>query len=204
MKWIELSKIRRVRYFLIMLFTLLSGLASADSKLDCYKLFYSREFEAARPACAIAAGDGHAYGKYLLGVMHLRGLAGPKQEKAGMALIAEGAEAGISDAQRDLGMGYRLGVGLPVDYERALYWYKKSAAANNYLAMSELAGMYLLGLGTKEDPERGYAYATLSADRGNEKAKLLLKQIDSSPEITEDFKKRAKKIRDEIESTIGR
>jgi uncharacterized protein len=152
--------------------------------------------------CETAASDGHAYGKFLLGVMKVKGLAGPKDEAAGIALIAEGAEANISDAQKALGMVYQLGHGVAVNYPKAIYWYKRSVVSNNLIAMLYLGGMYIYGQGVPIDLSRGYAYVSLAAERGNEKAKETIEVLNTLPEFTPEVKKRAEKIREKLSREI--
>jgi TPR repeat protein len=180
-----------------------AGLAAAqDSKVTCYRLFYSNDFAGAREACATAEKQGHAYGSYLLGVMDLKGLSGTKDIASGFARIQLGAQAGISDAQRDLGGLYLNGIGTGVDAAKAFHWYEKSAASNNLPAIAFLGMLYINGQGTSENLPLGIAYMQLAAERGYEPAKRALRETKGDAALTPDLMARAEALRKELAQKI--
>ncbi len=56
-----------------------------------------------------------------------------------------------SNAQNELAIRYKNGQGTPVNYQRAIYWYTRSANNGNKYAQYNLAICYLNGLGTNKD-----------------------------------------------------
>ena len=177
--------------------------SAQESKVSCYRLFYhSKDYAGAREACALAEKQGHAYGSYLLGVIDVQGLDGPKDTARGFERIQRGAEAGISDAQRDLGGLYLNGIGTPADAAKAFLWYEKSAATNNLPAMVFLGMLYMNGNGTSENAPLGLAYVQLAAERGNELAARALREIAGDPELTPELMAQAEVLRKELARRI--
>jgi TPR repeat protein len=173
-----------------------------DSKVTCYRLFYADDFARARESCTTAEQQGHAYGSYLLGVMDLQGLAGPKDVARAFARIQRGAEAGISDAQRDLGGLYLNGLGTDADAAKAVSWYEKSAADNNLAAMAILGMLYVNGQGTPVDLPLGMAYIQIAAERGHEPSKRVLQETTGAAELTPEVMARTEVLRKELEQKI--
>jgi TPR repeat protein len=56
--------------------------------------------------------------------------------------IRKAADQGDTDAQRNLGLRYRKGQGVPQDYQQAVEWYRKAADQGNAAAQFSLACMY--------------------------------------------------------------
>tara|TARA_R110000868_G_scaffold291709_1_gene552238 strand:+ start:6380 stop:6940 length:561 start_codon:yes stop_codon:yes gene_type:complete len=61
------------------------------------------------------------------------------------------AKAGDAQAQSNLGALYLQGEGVPIDYNKALFWLRKSLAQHNKSAYNNLAYVYLFGKGVKKD-----------------------------------------------------
>ena len=76
------------------------------------------------------------------------------------------AEAGHTRAMNNVALMYKKGLGLPVDLEKAFFYYKKSADQGFLLAEFNLAGMYSTGKGTPKDPKKA-AFWMLKAANGN-------------------------------------
>ena len=53
------------------------------------------------------------------------------------------ADQGDAEAQYNLGDAYRLGAGVPEDYEQAVYWYRKAADQGDAEAQFILGVMYV-------------------------------------------------------------
>lgn len=58
---------------------------------------------------------------------------------------------------------YRVGQGVPVDYAKAMKWYRKGAAAGSRNAMVGLAIMYHYGLGVAKNPPKAAKWAAAAA-----------------------------------------
>jgi hypothetical protein len=77
------------------------------------------------------------------------------------------AKTGDATAQTAVGLIYYQGsnADVPQNYEQALFWLKKAAAQDVYAANKTLADMYMLGEGTKRDPEISKFYADKAAEQ---------------------------------------
>ena len=81
-------------------------------------------------------------------------------------LIREEAESGNPRQQHNLAVLYTLGLGVPLDHQRAFSWFNK--AADEGLAESQFNVAIALqgGLGTRKDMVTSYKYYILSAAQG--------------------------------------
>ncbi len=77
------------------------------------------------------------------------------------------ARQGDVEAQYKLGEMYNYGEGTEVDFNRAVYWYKKSADQGNPNAQYNLGFMYYYGKGTIIDDELAIYWYKKSAEQGN-------------------------------------
>ena len=80
--------------------------------------------------------------------------------------IRREAEAGNTRQQHNLGVLYTLGLGVPLDHQKAFGWFTK--AANDGLKESQLNVAIALqgGLGTRKDMVVSYKYYVLAAAQG--------------------------------------
>jgi TPR repeat protein len=91
-----------------------------------------------------AAGQGHAYAMYELGLIHNQG----KKHEQAVEWFTKGAEAGLPGAMCHLGCCLDLGEGVAApDYPAAADWYRRAAAAGNGEAAINLSDMYTVGRG---------------------------------------------------------
>ena len=84
------------------------------------------------------------------------------------------AEAGMPEAQLNLGSLFQNGQGVDVDLERALYWYEQAAASDLSEAHLNSGIMYLEGLGTEKNEEKALEKFKLSSERGLPAGDLML------------------------------
>lgn len=77
------------------------------------------------------------------------------------------AKTGDATAQTAVGLIYYQGNNseVPQDYGQALFWLKKAASQDVYAANKTLADMYMLGQGTKRDPDLSRFYADKAAEQ---------------------------------------
>lgn len=75
------------------------------------------------------------------------------------------APAGDPVAQFTLGDMYRWGDVGPANFEKALYWYTRSAKQGNVDAMLGLAGMYGHGQGVTQDKAAAYRWLVLASSQ---------------------------------------
>ena len=81
--------------------------------------------------------------------------------------LVRAAEAGNVDTMNLLGVLYTLGMYVPRDYSKALYWYKKAIDGGSTDAMNNTAKLHLLGIGVPRDYANAAALFKRSAMRGN-------------------------------------
>lgn len=72
--------------------------------------------------------------------------------------IFNAAGRGDASAQSVLGSIYKRGILVPVDYEKALQWYRKAAAQDFRLAMIALGYMYANGQGLSKDDDEAISW----------------------------------------------
>lgn len=97
-------------------------------------------------------------------------------------------------------MGTRFAPGIPQDYPKALFWYRRCADQGNVRCQGELGGMYGLGNGTPKDRKQSY-YWDLIAARKSEFSKkyLYLTEKQLSQEDIDEVRELAEKWRPVIE-----
>lgn len=88
--------------------------------------------------------------------------------------ILASAKDGNQFAQYTIGDIYRLGIGGSPNYEKAVFWFRKSAQANYAEAQHALSGLYLLGLGVTRDFVESVRLERMAAWQGNVRAQYGL------------------------------
>ena len=84
------------------------------------------------------------------------------------------AEQGDAEAQFNLGLMYRKGLGVPRHYAEAMKWYRKAAEQGDAQAQYNLGFMYDIGLGVPEDYAEAVKWFRKAAEQGNAKAQTYL------------------------------
>lgn len=79
-----------------------------------------------------------------------------------------------SNSQYYLGVMYFNGFGNSVDYEKAFYWYNKSASQGNVYSILNLGKMYDAGLYVKQDYSKAFNLYLKAAESGNDEAQYNL------------------------------
>lgn len=96
--------------------------------------------------------------------------AGGEQEK-GFSWVLMSAENGNATAQGFCGEIYREGGDfVPQDLEKAFFWHKKAALAENSDSAFVLGGLYYYGRGCEKDLSEAAAWFAKAADSGNARA----------------------------------
>lgn len=68
------------------------------------------------------------------------------------------AEAGHAEAQRQLGVFYRWGHGVAIDYLNAQYWYQKAIEQGDINAMHNMGLLYFFGQGVPKDYDKAIKF----------------------------------------------
>lgn len=74
---------------------------------------------------------------------------------------------GNAFAQMKLGIMYRMGYGVPQDFQKAVKWWRAAAEGGNANAQCNLGFMYLYGVALEMDPVRAYAWFSIAAGQGH-------------------------------------
>ena len=83
-----------------------------------------------------------------------------------LSLFRPLADQGVPAAQFNLGVMYRLGLGVPQDYAQAVSWCRKAADQGYALAQYNLGVMYRDGLGVPQDYAQAVSWFRKAADQG--------------------------------------
>ena len=84
------------------------------------------------------------------------------------------AEQGHAGAQKNLGLMYHNGHGVPQDYKAAMKWYKLAAEQGYAGAQTNLGVMYRYGQGVAQDYKAAVKWYTLAAEQGDADAQNSL------------------------------
>jgi len=97
-----------------------------------------------------------------------------QQARSQMRALAEQGHAG---AQFQLGLMAHLGRGVPQNFEAALKWYARAAAAGDVRSQNNLGVIYRDGLGIPPDPVLAYKWFSLAASKRNVQAVANLRGL---------------------------
>ncbi len=134
-----------------------------------------------------------------LGLLYLSGKLAIADSPAGVAWLTRAAQGGYAQAQNNLATLYERGAaGVPQNLENAGQLYSLAANQGSGPATLALARLISEGVGTKADPVKGWALATLAQERGEESAKKLADDI--AAKLDDAQKAEAKKQLEDIKS----
>jgi TPR repeat protein len=95
-------------------------------------------------------------------------------DQKALAALESAAEQGNAEAQSDLGLLYDHGQGLPQNYAKATYWYRKAAGQGYAEAQYNLGLLYALGLSVPKDYAKAAYWWRKVADQGSAEAQSNL------------------------------
>jgi TPR repeat protein len=133
-----------------------------------------------------------------LGLLYLSGKLASADSAAGLAWLTRAAQGGFAQAQNNLATLYERGAGVTQSLENAGQLYALAANQGHGPATLALARLISEGIGTKPDPIKGWALATLAAERGAEEGKKLADDI--AAKLDEKQKQAAQKELSDIKS----
>ncbi len=115
-----------------------------------------------------------------LGLLYLSGKLGVADVPAGVSWLTRAAQGGNAQSQNNLATIYERGIsGVPRNMENAGQLYALAANQGHGPATLALARLFSEGVGTKADPVRAWALATLASERGEKEAETLVKELAS-------------------------
>ena len=140
---------------LILFFVILSSLAcsiclASESLSDDVKLLVTK------------AESGDVEAQFRVGSAYDTGLGAPRNGSKAKKWYLLSANNGHAEAQNSIGSIFQA----EKKYKEALPWYAKAAEQNHALAINNLAYLYDLGLGVKQDRQKGLELYTKAANLG--------------------------------------
>ena len=149
-----------MKYILPLIFSLIfSSFAWAESKTDI------NDLEA-------RAKDGDVEAQFMLGAAYDGGVGVRANGRKAKKWYGKAAENGHIEAQNSLGSGYQA----EKKYTDAKFWYEKASAQGHALATHNLAFLYDLGYGVKQDRLKAEKLYLRAADLGEAQAMYNLGQ----------------------------
>ncbi len=134
-----------------------------------------------------------------LGLLYLSGKLAVADGAAGVAWLTRAAQGGYAQAQNNLATLFERGAaGVPQNLENAGQLYSLAANQGSGPATLALARLLNEGVGTKADPVKAWALASLADERGEETAKKLI--ADIAAKLDDKQKADAKKQLEELKS----
>ena len=113
-------------------------------------------------ALVVKAEAGDTDAQFRVASAYDTGQGAPRDGKQAMRWYRMAAERGNAEAQNSVGSGLQA----EKRYEEALPWYEKASAQGHALATNNLAYLYDLGLGVKQDRQKGFELYSRAADLG--------------------------------------
>lgn len=89
------------------------------------------------------------------------------------------AEQGDAVAQKNLGIMYSRGEGVPQDHAEAEKWYRRAAEQGDAGAQNNLGVMYAQGKGVPQDYITAHMWSNIAASKGSETAISLREKLIS-------------------------
>ena len=148
----------------------------------------------------VAAANGNlAEAQNELGLLYLSGKLATADIPAGVAWLTRAAQGGNAQAQNNLATLYERGVGgLPKNLDNAVQLYSLAANQGHGPATFAIARLLNEVVGTKADPVKAWALASLAVERGEKEADKLVKEIASK--LSEKQRAEAVKALEDIKS----
>lgn len=113
-----------------------------------------------------------------LGLFYLSGKLATADQAAGVAWLTQAAKNNYAPAQNNLATLYERGAaGLPQNIQNAGQLYSLAANQGHGPATLALARLINEGIGTKADPAKAWALATLADERGEKQGSQLAREI---------------------------
>ena len=131
-----------------------------------------------------------------LGLLYLSGKLAVADGAAGVAWLTRAAQGGYAQAQNNLATLFERGAaGVPQSLENAGQLYSLAANQGHGPATLALARLLNDGTGTKADPVKAWALASLAKERGEADASKLLEAIKLDDKQTAEAKKQLEEMK---------
>ena len=144
-----------MKSFLALLFSIVLAVFSNVAMADW---FLSSEIK----VLIVKAEAGDMDAQLRVGAAYDFGKGAPRDGNEAMKWYRMAAERGSAEAQNSVGSGLQA----EKRYDEALPWYEKASAQGHALATNNMAYLYDLGLGVKQDRRKGFEIYSRAADLG--------------------------------------
>jgi TPR repeat protein len=141
-----------------LLFALSSAIFLLFGNYAVADLFLSSEIK----ALIAKAEAGDVAAQFRVASAYDTGKGAPRDGEEAMKWYRMAAERGLAEAQNSVGSGLQA----EKRYDEALPWYEKASAQGHALATNNLAYLYDLGLGVKQNRKKGFELYSRAADLG--------------------------------------
>ena len=94
-----------------------------------------------------------------------------------LPLFTKLSNEGDRDAQNNLGAMFQHGHGVPVDLQKAAYWYLESAQKGNNVAQHNIGIAYFHGQGLAQNKQEGLAWILMSIWGGLSQSEPIAKRM---------------------------
>lgn len=116
--------------------------------------------------------------------------------KTAVAQVRPSAEQGNPSSQFGMGLMYRNGQGVPLNYQEAFNWFRLSAEQGNAAAQYNLGAMYNNGQGVQKNLAEAVKWYRKSAEQGNFRAQFNLGSMYQLGQgVPQDYKEAARLFR---------
>ncbi len=175
-------------------FTKAAHVGYAPAQYELGTLYYSGEGVAQDKQTAVAwlieaAKHGNTEALFAVGNMYDQGDTLPQDPSKAAVYYKEAALQGDPESEDALGLYFYTGTGVPKDPETARKLFVEAVHGHNVDAMFNLAVMMANGEGGAKDMAAAYAYMTLAAEAGLDKAAPAAKEL--ATKLTPEEKARA-------------
>ena len=152
-------------------------------------LLVQKELEKAMEYFTKAISKGNTDAKIRLGLCMLRRNSSQVDSITGQQHLKEAAAEGNAEAMYFLGTVYEEGIGVPSNYNNALFWYKTAAEIGNEKSQFKMGYFYENGLSVNKDIDEAAEWYYAAAVNGHETAHqkisykspmCILKNVDVS------------------------
>ena len=120
------------------------------------------------------ANKGNANAKSYLGCLYFIGLGCEVDSVKGFDLILEAVEDGVPMAQYNVGVYYENDSRIDSNFQKAAYWYKRSAMSKYKDAQKHLADLYRTGIGVAMNLDSTIFWYEQAAKLGDAEAEFML------------------------------
>jgi len=140
----------KATFFVLFLFFSFEMSCAAEELSNDYKLLIEK------------ANAGDAESQFKIGSVFDTGNGVPRDGEKAMEWYLRAAKGGMAEAQNSVGSGLQA----EKKYKDAFMWYTKAAEQNHLVALNNLAYLYDLGLGIKQDRKKAFELYVKSANLG--------------------------------------